>query len=538
MSESIEPGQDWDKISEEELERIKNETEEQSTKEPSKTRAEIAGEDFAKIQIEGTKQKNDHKANFDQYLASSVSGEGNEIEESSKKEPNKTRAEIYAEDLAKMQIENTKYMGEWDESEMAPGQHVDNKIIDSQEKPREVEKEIVSPEDEKIENEKEKVLDSVEVTKEAKIREEEAINDLIVLVKKKESIAKEKKGQQGMLNKTLIKLGLKEGKPEINKEYVSIHEEYQKAIADLVARTGKSPDEVKMMMKERERGESAKEVNKNLDNIEKGLEEKEGKLSGEKKDLIERFTGIKDERLKLCIKFAIAGGIIALPVAGAAAAVFGLGLGEALVGFSIIKGPPVAILFSDLVFTAGAFYAGGGLLSDVRKKWGDLNKKENVSIKEAGQEEDSLFDEKSINVERLTEEIKKDVKGISISDFLESIKKEKKESIEGRENNKEENINPIHVEETTEEGPRNNSEIKDDEFTSVKSFEELYRKINKIGLIKYSDGKQLSSNEMINRINALRNTADDRDYNLITRNGGLRAKVKDLIEESKIEFVN
>jgi len=400
---------------------------------PSKTRAEIAAEDLERIRIENTKQKGDYKADFDQYLANK--GE-DESEESSIEQPGKTRAEIAAEDFAKIQIENRKtkadYKADFDQYLANEGKNETedssikqepslNNTQDSknQEKPEEVKtpegdkkpEEVKTPEQLKDEEAKKAELEAKE-EKEARI--ERAIENLKSLFDNKNKLRDKFQNQRRLRNKINI-FRDKEKESKVEEEYRSVFKEYEKALEEVMSLTGKSEDQVirEYLSGKENNEESIENVNKNLDDAEGKLQKDIEGQSKEKKDVFERFTGIKDKRVKLLLMAAVASGAIALPVAGiAAGALYGIGLGQAIgIGTWLVYPNAMGLAIGNSIFASSGIGSGSVLLSKIMKEARDLK----------GEKTDSQKENKEVYP--LEDSVKSEVEGIPSPEEISRIEK-------------------------------------------------------------------------------------------------------------------
>ncbi len=536
---------------------------------PSKTRAEIHAEEIELMKIENRKQKSDYKADFDQSL---VSKENEDTEEPSTVEPSKTRAEIRDEELAMMEILNTKYVGEDEELSMGQPKQASNDVVEKVEIPNEKkangdeklpEKQpkvipsldsknnIKQPEEkvEKIKSADEKareieLANQVKKDKEAKEEKEaiteRAIENLKALYENKNKLFAQNQKQKDLSYKLKNVLGIKDGEPVTESEYKSVWNEYEAALKDVEFLTGKSDINILNEYLESNEGteKSVDSLNKKLDNIEGRLKEKEQEQGKEKKDLIESLTGIKDKRVKLLIKAAIAGGMIAFPVGGIAAGALGLGLGEALIGYSVIHYSTAAgLAVGNAAFAVGGISGGSVLLSKIMKEARELglgegrNKLQEEIIPSAETPINSEIEEKSKKI---------------IAEVRESEGKKNNSETENEEgipwidtpvdNNIEEDsaqdISVSNVESTESE-----YKIKEDEFGHAINYYDLYRIID-----ANPSHYNFDSEDIHAKINHLRFYPQPADYdevlNTIPADGGLRKKAKELIEEERGSEVN
>ncbi|HNY35887.1 MAG TPA: hypothetical protein PLD14_02155 [Candidatus Pacearchaeota archaeon] len=432
-----------------------NEPKEPLLEQPERTRAEIAEEELAKMKIENTKHQSDYKPEFDQYLANKGEDENIE-EESSIKQPSTEKVKTPEEVKKPEEIKNPE--------------------------------KVKTPEE--IKSEETKKID-LEAKQEKEARTERAIENLKALFDNKNKLFAQKEKQKSLSYKLKALFGDKDGESVTADEYGSVYDEYGKSLGEVEALTGKSKDQIiKEYLSGKERNEdSVENVNKNLDDIEAGLEKTEEGQSKEKKDLIEKLTGIKDERVKFAIKVAIAGGMIAFPVAGIAAGALGMGLGEALIGYSFIHySTALGLAVGNTAFAVGGIGGGGALLHKAIK---DLEDAESRIPQDKNKEQ---------------EEIPTPESPIS-----------KTESIEKKEDNS-------GIEKKL---------IKDDEFKQVNNFEELYKKIDEVYNRLGIDGAETLKNRILYL--SQKRSPFEGHYDDIPVSGGLNAKVQELIKKDTKE---
>jgi hypothetical protein len=475
-TESIQPDESRVQIRERELEEMK-----------------IEG---AKREIENTKQSGDYKAGFDQYLANK---EEDQVEESLIEQPGKTRAQISKDELDVMKVENTKQSSD---HKVAYDQYLNNKEEDIVEKPltkeeKEPQKTEKPEEPKKSEKTEEEKKAELEAKEEKEAVTERAIENLKALFENKNKLYAQKQRQEKLSYRIKNIFNKKQDKSAVNSEYESVYREYEKTLEGVESLTGKSEDRViREYLSGNENNEKLVEnINNNLDKAEDNLKKEEESQSKEKKDLIERLTGIKDKRTKLLIKAVVAGGMIAFPVGGLAAGALGFGLGEALIGFSLIQYPSVAALAAgNATFAVGGIGGGSVLLSKIMKEARELVSKEGASKEE-------------------NEEVQAEAPVVEAP--------------------KEDTSHEVLENETLDESEPEKTEIKEDEFSNIKNFKELYSRLDEIGSIKSGEAS-ISSEEIKRGIDYLRFSGAT-EYDIITDKGGLRAKVQELIEQRRDE---
>jgi hypothetical protein len=447
--------------------------------------------------------------------------------------PEKTRAQIAEEDLEKIKQDKEKikqdklseeaeeeFKGYLGDHKVAYDQYLTNKnkedrvekpLTEEKKEPQKTEKSEEPKKPEKSEESKESKKSESEAEKEKKAEIEKMVEDYRDLLLRVAKFEVQQQKRKDLSYKLKNILGNKKEEAEIDKECDIARHECRQAQKKIAILTGKSEYEVfeDYSNFDKNKGEFVKNVNKNLDNAEDNLKKEEESQSKEKKDLIERHTGIKDKRIKLLIKAVVAGGMIAFPVAGLAAGALGVGLGEALIGFSLIHYPSVAALAAgNAVFAVGGIGGGSVLLSKIMKEARELGPEEDTP-KEENEEVASTEIPADDKVER--EEISVDVPP---APEVESPKEDSSHEVPERE--------------TSEESESEKTEIKEDEFSNIKNFKELYSRLDEIGSIK-SGEVSISSEEIKHRIDSLRFSRAEKDYDTITNKGGLRTKVIELI---------
>jgi hypothetical protein len=368
---------------------------------------------------------------------------------------------------------------------------------------------------------------------------EEAVSNLSLLYEKRKEASVQKEKERETLRKLAVK---KDWDSEIDKEYRAVNDKYQKALENVMNLTGKSEEEIVNEYLEKEEAvtspEKLENIEKKLDEAEKSTEKREQEQSPEKKSLSEKIVaGLKDKRVQLLlIKAVIAGGIIAIPVGGAVAAAAGMGLGQALGIGTFITYSTAAEGAAIGVSNVALGVAGGALLSRLMRQARELmtskkSTEENIDVSPNAPAKE-LKKEKIISPE--LEEIpqtgpeKEPVKEATpATEEIEWIPYAADVPAEYEVENGEE------AEDIDKE--KFSIELKDDEFSQVKSFDELYAKLNELGSVDASDGSSFSLEDIKKRIEYLRKERENSPFsdNIITRSGGLREKVRQLIDEEK-----
>lgn len=217
-------------------------------------------------------------------------------------------------------------------------------------------------------------------------QENSSIAALMRLAEEKDELLQKKKGQQGLLNGIKRRLGIKkpEESAQIDEEYRDVYNKYQEALEKLSGLTGKSVDQIKEdYLNKKEKEGSVDAVNNKLDAAEKNLEAQEQLQKGEKISLYNKAAdwAKRHPKTMLCVKAALVGGMIAIPVGGVVAASAGLGLGQVVFHMGILPA-----VWGDLA-GVGMGVAGGGLLSKYLREAKELDEAE--SLQKENKENDS-----------------------------------------------------------------------------------------------------------------------------------------------------
>ncbi len=192
---------------------------------------------------------------------------------------------------------------------------------------------------------------------------EVAIKTLRNLSRRKEERGQKKEQQQGLL----YKFGFKKKDSMINEEYDEAVNDYERILEHVQSLTGKNEKQIE----EEYLNKDIESIEKNLEDAEKKTENEKQNLSKERKSLSEKFSSLmKDKRTRLLIQAAIAGGLIAFPVAGVTLGVAGLGMGQFFLGHAILVGE-IPALAGGLTTTAMGV-AGGALISRLMRKAREL----------------------------------------------------------------------------------------------------------------------------------------------------------------------